>query len=89
MQGGDGGDGRGREAEHHGRSSLVEHPYAIRATKSRCSKMNFPLIHGLLFLETYLLWYCASPRLAEIQSIYLLVRDFSSLRTELWLRWTE
>lgn len=36
------------------------------------------------FWETYLLQYCASSRLAKTQSIYLLVRNFSSLRTEQW-----
>lgn len=94
MQGNDGGqgeDGRESEAEHH---NSVEHLYPIRAIKSRCSETNITpeLLSDLwppFFWRIYLLWYCASPKLAEIQSIYLLVRDFNSLRIEQRLRWME
>lgn len=86
-----GEDGREPEAEHH---NLVKHLYSMRAIKSGCSEMYITpeLLSDLwppFFWEIYLLWYYASPRLAEIQSIYLLVRDFSSLRIEQRLRWTE
>lgn len=67
----------------------LQYLYSIRTVKNGSSEMNITpeLLSDLyphFFWETYLLQYCASSRLAETQSIYLLVRNFTSLRTEQW-----